>query len=112
MRLLFLANSRLGFRRGSLDDKDPRVLQPPQALDRGGWGGCRQWSAHHLPHLQRSSPPDLGGELVAVVPAGGLIRARNDCFIALDLDPGNFRLPLFAALLTALEKAHGRFSFF
>ena len=49
---------------------------------------------------------------MAVVPAGGLVRARNDCFIALDLDPGNFRLPLFAALLIALEKAHGRFSFF
>jgi hypothetical protein len=51
-----------------------------------------------------SSPPDLGRELVAVVPAlGTLVRARNDCFIALDLDPRDFRLPLFAALLTALE---------
>src|SRR5712692_3367611 len=74
-----------------------------------GWVSAND--AHHYPNPQRSSPPDLGGELVAVVPAGGLVRARNDCFIALDLDPGNFRLPLFAALLTALEKAHGRFSF-
>src|SRR5712691_9045661 len=66
----------------------------------------------HHPIPQRSSPPDLGGELGAVVPAlGTLVRARNDCFIALDLDPGNFRLPLFAALLTALEQAHGHSPF-
>src|SRR5713226_5751857 len=66
---------------------------------------------YHYPNPKRSSPPDLGGELVAVVPAGGLVQARNDCFIALDLDPGNFRLPLFAALLVALEQAHGHSPF-
>src|SRR5712692_8930022 len=108
--VVVLANSRLGFRRRSVDDRDPRVLATA-STDRGGWGGCRQWSAHLYPVPQRSSPPDLGGELVAVVPAGGLVRARNDCFIALDLDPRDFRLPLFAALLTALEQGHGRFSF-
>src|SRR6266851_1775851 len=110
MRLLFLANSRWGFRRRSVDDWT-RVLLPPQALDRGGMGAIRQGSPYHYPNPQRSSPPDLGGELVAVVPALGLVRARNDCFIALDLDPGNLRLPLVAALLGALEQAHGHSPF-
>ena len=49
---------------------------------------------------------------MAIVPTlGGLVRARNDCFITLDLDPGNLRLPLFAALLVALEQAHGHSPF-
>ena len=59
---------------------------------------------------QRSSPPGLGGELGPVFPA--LVRARNDCFVALDLDPGNLGLALGASFTTiALEKAHGHSPF-
>src|SRR5206468_1932561 len=59
---------------------------------------------------QRSSPPGLGRELGAVFPA--LVRARNDCFIALDLDPGNLGLALGASFTTvALKEAHGHSPF-
>jgi len=56
------------------------------------------------PHLLTGSPPGLGGELVAIVPAGGIVRARDDCFLALDLDPGNLGLALGASFTAvALE---------
>ena len=67
-------------------------------------------SAITNPPPQRNSPPGLGRELGSVFPA--LVRARNDCFVALDLDPGNLGLALDASFTTiALEKAHGHSPF-
>jgi hypothetical protein len=54
-----------------------------------------------------SSAPGLGGELDAVVPGGGVRRARDDGILALDLNAGDFRLALGANFRVALEKAHG-----
>jgi len=52
------------------------------------------------------SSPDLWGELDPL--AGlGIIHRGNNGFLALDLDPRDFRLPFVAALrFLALKKAH------
>src|SRR5207245_49142 len=109
MRLLVLANSRLGSRRRSTRTTRNSTRSLTANTDRGGWS--RWWHrCSPPPHPSRSSPPGLGRELGAVFPA--LVRARNDCFVALDLDPGNLGLALGASFTTvALKEAHGHSPF-